>query len=222
MEQYDVYIALDTEFEGASVTQHNLLQIGLIAFKIHVRENITFENREQLNDNTPNFEIVDQASFCFSPQDGKISDPQCMAFWAQYPNIYARIKSEMRPIDEQFAAIQAWLINIYKQYRVIAFVADIAAADFPWLKSLYSQYCTATTAVPMPYRCISTTDIRDTLAEIGMLSKTDHRDMLAKCPYPHTHYALDDALQTAYEYGALMQCKANVRSRLSLVKQKIL
>jgi hypothetical protein len=223
-EPYHVYIAIDTEFEGPSVTAHNLLQIGLVAFKLHTRENLTYETRENLNafaekvaDNTPDIEIVEHASFCFLPQEGKTCDPQCMAFWANFPDVYAHIKSEMRPIDEQFAAIQAWLAEIYKTYCVVAYVADIAAADFPWLKSLYAQYCVATTAVPMPYRCISTHDIRDTLADIGMLSKTAHREMLAKCPYPHTHYAVEDAMQTAYEYGALVQCKANVVSKLAVM-----
>lgn len=165
--------------------------------------------------NTPDIEIIDTQSFCFLPQPGKTGDASCMAFWAKFPEIYARIQAEMLPIETQMAAIQQWLGTIYSKYQVISFVADIACADFPWLKSLYSQYCDTTIdTFTLPYRCISTNDICDTLIDCDFLNKAAHKAMIAACPYPHTHYATEDALQTAYEFGTLVQCKANIISKL--------
>lgn len=188
-----VYIALDTEFENEAMYEENIIQLGFVVFT------------HDADTADPQITIVDTQSFCFT-NAGKRPNPHCMSFWAEFSDIHARIRAEAAPIDVQFTRIQTWLRGVYDKYTVVNYVADIACVDFAWFKNLYLRWCDATSdPYTLPYKCISTDNMKTALVYSGITTAEYIKEKLTACPYPHTHYASEDAAQTAYEFALLMR-----------------
>ena len=195
-------IAIDTEFEHESVITGNCLQLAFVAFQ---------ENLEDI-DNKDTW-VVDSLSVCFEDQ-GLEKDPKIMEFWAAFPEIRARIGHEAKPIHEQMAKVQTWLTRLSATYE-ITFMADIANVDFAWLKNLYLRYCMnpSSTSSPysMPYKCLCLNGMEEALMILGFTKK----QMKEYCRHPnfrHTHYALDDAFETAHYYLGLKKLLLSLSS----------
>lgn len=182
-----IFIAIDTEFEHECVILGNCLQLAFVAF----RENL-------IDINNKDTWLIDSLSVCFEDQN-KLKDDRVMEFWSKFPEIHDRILSEARPIHEQMLKVEEWLLKLSEKYE-ITFLADIANVDFCWLKNLYMIYSNNT--YRMPYKCLCLNGMEEAMIIMGF-EKTTIREY-CKCPlFVHTHYALDDAMETAHCYLAM-------------------
>ncbi len=204
MSKEEVYISVDTEFESSNIINGNILQLGFCVFRIPLNLDYNLNLKSVLNCNLGSNDpwLIDQKSFCFQDQ-GKMEDESCMEFWAKFPEIYKRIQDEALPIAEQFLKMQVWLNEIHDKYKVVNFVSDYVSVDYAWFKNLYLVYCdTSKDNFFLSWKPICTSNIRKVLIDFGF----DKEELTKKCEdikYPHTHYAMDDALETAYEYIVL-------------------
>lgn len=184
-----ITIVLDTEFESSNMIIGNFLQIGLVA----ILDDVDLENLD--NDHW----IVDSLSVCFEDQ-GKEKEKSALEFWDKFQDIHNKIKSESVPINFGMRRVQNWLNKLSKTYKISNFMADISCIDFAWFRNLYLTYCDQSdNTFILPYKAICQYSMEEALILTG-ISKQDIRDCYKSERFPHTHYALDDALKTAYEY----------------------
>ncbi len=199
-EKEKIFISIDTEFEHECVTTGNCLQIAFVAF----RENLTeIDNKDTW--------LIDTLSVCFEDQ-GKLKDERVMDFWSKFPEIHNRILTEAKPIEEQMLKVEQWLIKLTDTYDV-TFLADIANVDFCWLKNLYMVHSNNT--YRMPYKCLCLNGMEEAMIAMRF-NKTDIR-AYCKCPlFVHTHYALDDAMETAHCYLAMKKLMISYRINVDM------
>ena len=198
MDKEDVYIAIDTEFESENVILGNILQLGFVVFV--VPQSLTEEDLKKGE------WIREKESFCFTDQF-KDKQGRVMDFWSKFPEIHKRIQEEALPIDEQFEKIQIWLNSMYSKYNVKHYVADHSAVDFPWFKNLYQSLNVDSLSndnFRLPWKCLCTFNMKQVLLELGCDINDIYKQTTTEV-FPHTHYATEDALQTAYEYLSLLR-----------------
>lgn len=196
MEKEEICIVLDVEFISNNILTKSLTQIGLVAIKKNC-STLELEGETW---------IIDRLSVCFSDQD-KIKDESVMNFWSKFPEIYNRIQSEALSEVDGMRNVQVWLNNLYRNYNIVKYISDPACVDFQWFRSFYLEYCDQSlNEFPyLPFKCLCLDAIYDVLADVKCISKKDIIHFTETERYKHTHYALDDALKTAYEYLKLKQ-----------------
>lgn len=193
----NIKIALDVEFKSSNLIKGDCLQLGFVAFLENPIENID-ENDDW---------IVGKLSVCFKTQNQE-SEKNVMNFWANFPEMYQRIQNEAVPVEEGMCKVQQWLNEIYIKYNVTGFIADPASVDFQWFRSLYLTHCDQSlNTFNLPYKALCTDSMLYVFVNVLGLNKAE---IISKCSspkYPHTHYALEDALECAYFYLRIMQYK---------------
>lgn len=188
-----VVISIDTEFESSNVITGNCLQLGFVVI-------LDDPDYNKLDDGSW---ILETLSLCFKDQPDKEKDENVVNWWLKYPEIYKKIKDESKDIKELMIELQEWLNNIYEKYDVIGFLADHSAVDMPWFRNLFLTHCDQTkTNFVLPWACKCTTNISETLVLLG-LTKPEIVKFCNTSKFPHTHYAVDDAIQCGYEYLSL-------------------
>lgn len=190
-----VIISIDTEFTSSNVITGNCLQL---AFVVMLDDPIINNNVEILED-SKNW-IIDTLSLCFVKQDNKNEEQHVVEWWNGFPEIYKRIMEESKDINISIKTLQLWLNNIYSKYEVIGFLADHSSVDMPWFRNLFLTHCDQTqTKFKLPWGCVCTTNMVNTLLLLGIKKKEINKFCYSQ-NFPHTHYALDDAVQTGYYY----------------------
>lgn len=193
MEKTQIYISIDTEFEDENVKTGNCLQLAFVAFKLEEgkREDLKRGRWE-----------VDNLSVCFKDQFLTSKNENVLKFWEKFPDILERIHDEAVPIEKGINKIHLWLLDLMEKYTIVDYVCDISCVDFCWFKNLYLTY-QKENQIKLPYKCLCTHNIKNTLLELNLISKSD-LDYICYCSeFPHTHYALDDARLTAFEFLSL-------------------
>lgn len=184
-----ITIVLDSEFESSNMITGNCLQLGFVA----ILNDADLDNLD--NDHW----IVSQLSVSFKSQN-KEKDDSAMIFWSKFPDVYNRIASEAGPISDKMYEVKNWLNKLSETYQITNFMADISCVDFTWFRNLYLTYCdTRGDNFNLPYKAICGFSMEETLILAGF-NKQTIRDFYHSDRFPHTHYALDDALKTAYEF----------------------
>lgn len=193
----DICIVLDVEFSSSNIITESILQLGFVAIKKNCSA-YDLENNESW--------IVDKLSVCFDDRD-KIKEDGVMNFWATFPQIYDRIKSESVSLEFGMRKVQEWLNELYENYNIVKFISDPAVADFPWFRCLYLKYCDQSlNKFPrLPHKCFDLDTVYELLADTHNMNKKDIINSTDTTRFQHTHYALDDAIKTAYEYLKLKQ-----------------
>ena len=201
-----ITIVLDTEFESSNMITGNFLQIGLVAI-------LDDANLANLDDD---HWIIDSLSVCFEDQ-GKEKDKSALEFWDKFQDIHKKIKSESIPIDFGMGNVQKWLNKLSETYNISNFMADISCIDFSWFKNLYLTYCDQSyNKFILPYKAICQYSMVEALLLTG-ICKQDILNYYKSDRFPHTHYALDDALKTAYEY---LRLKLFIKTQFTSLKTK--
>ena len=140
-----------------------------------------------------------------------------MKFWKDFKDIHDKIIKEGVEISKGMKTIQRWLNGIYSKYTIVNFVADHACVDMAWFRSLFLTHCKET-KFNLPYSCRNTDDMVKDLILLNF-TKNEITEYCTNSLYPHTHYALDDAVQTGYEYLRLKQLfKKTVNNHKSLIR----
>ena len=127
--------------------------------------------------------------------------------------MYQRIKREGKNIKEQMQVLQIWLNDLSSKYKINNFVADISAVDYSWFRSLFLTHCDQSlNTFFLPYKCICTSNIVNVLLDLGY-SKMWIDNYSKSNKYPHTHYASEDALCTAYKFIRLKEITLNFSAK---------
>ncbi len=171
----EIYVSTDIEADGPIPGPYSMLSIGSAAFTV---------DKTPLGTFTANLEVLPEAT----------THPDTMAWWAKYPEAWAACRRDARPPDEVMADYANWLKGLAGKP---VFVAWPASWDFMWV---YWYLMRFTGERPFSEAAI---DIRS--YAMGM-RRVDFRkagkNYLPRRwfdPQPHTHVALDDAV----EQGAL-------------------
>lgn len=193
-EKKKIKIALDVEFKSSNIITGECFQLGFVAF---------FENPDPEMLSTDDW-VADKLSVCFKSQS-QDTEKNVMDFWSKFPEIYQRIESEAVEVSDGMKQVQNWLNNLYDNYNVTGFIAVLAAVDFPWFRSLYLTYCDQSlNRFSLPYKCLCIDSMIETFVTVFGYDKKQMHAFCMSERYPHTHYALDDAMECAYYYLRLM------------------
>ena len=172
----EVYVSTDIEADGPIPGQNSMLSIASAAFSFDKRLLGTFSR---------NLELL----------DGAVAEPQTMAFWANHPEAYAACREDVTPIR---AAMLDYVIWLEELPGPLVFASYPVAYDFMWV---YWYLMRFVGKCPFSH---SGLDIK-TLA-MALTSQPYRMSTKRNMPTrwfdakPHTHVALDDAL----EQGALL------------------
>lgn len=198
MEEID--IVLDVEFISSNMITGDCLQIGFVA--IPHNNSCDYYKDDKW--------ILDTLSVCFLSQD-KNTEPIVMDFWKNFPDIYNRIQSEAGPISDKMNEVKIWLNSLSRKYKIKDFVSDISCVDFAWFRNLYLTYADiGNDDFRPPYSSVCTNSMEKVVKMF--YTREELRNFYDSERYPHTHYALDDAIKTSYEY---MKLKEFIRENLS-------
>lgn len=199
-----ITIVLDVEFKSSNMITGDCLQLGFVAIRNGVNL-LNIDCKEEW--------FIDSLSVCFKTQM-QDEERSVMDFWSNFPDVYKRIESEAGPISEKMKEAQDWLNALSEKYKIVDFVADISCIDFPWFRNLYLTYCDRSkNKFTLPYKAICQYSMEQSLIMAGF-AKDEIKVWYQSDMYPHTHYAEEDALKTAYEYLRLrLFIIMNVRRR---------
>lgn len=194
VEKKKIKIAIDTEFLSENIISGECLQLGLVAFYYDSQVNLEQDDW-----------IVDKFSVCFSSQGKKINKETFNWWDCCFPDVLQRIKNEQVNIEKGMIDLHNWLSNLNKKYIISGYVADHSSVDMPWFRNLYLEYSPLfDEPLNLPWGCECTTNITKTIEKMYPDLKPKYLKKLCQNEkYPHTHYATEDALQTAYEYMVL-------------------
>jgi hypothetical protein len=176
-EKPEVYLSYDIESNGPVPGLYSMLSFGVAAFTLNDGLIATFERNLKL-------------------LPGATEDPRTMEeFWVKFPEVY--MKTRVNTVDPKQAMLELdkWVADFEPKYKIVN-VAGPAAFDFPWI-AYYMNYAKPNKQHHVGYACF---DIRSYAAAV---LKTPYR-MTGKRSYPaqwyegglpHTHVALDDAIE---------------------------
>jgi hypothetical protein len=171
----ETYVSTDIEADGPIPGPHSMLSLASAAY-------------------APDTRLIGTWSVNLEPLPDAAPHPATMAWWATQPAAYAACRREPQPPAAALAAYLRWLATLPGRP---VFVGYPAAFDFMWVQWYLIRY---TGGSPFANTAL---DIRS--YAMAMLRRTyldsGKRNLPAAWfdPQPHTHVALDDAL----EQGAL-------------------
>lgn len=171
----DIYVSTDIETDGPIPGPHSMLSIGSAAY-------------------TADKQLIATFSANLHALEGASAHPDTAAWWATQPDAWAACRKDLETPDAAMARYVKWLRALPGKP---VFVAYPAGFDFTFVYWYLIRF-----AGESPFSH-SALDIK-TLAMAVL--KTDYRDAVKRRmpkrwfdPLPHTHVALDDAI----EQGAL-------------------
>jgi hypothetical protein len=181
----EIYLSVDVEADGPIPGPYSMLSFGIAAFSIDKVLLATF---------TRNLELL----------PGAAQHPRVMAWWQSSGTLraaYQRTREDLQPVRESMLACDAWVQSL-KAYGKPCAVGAPAAYDYGAWLYWYLAYAVG----DVPELGFSALDLKS--FALGRLPGTRYRS-LGKGTYPpewfdpqtpHTHIALDDAI----EQGTIM------------------
>ena len=176
----EIYLSIDIEADGPAPGRYSMLSFGIAAFTI---------DKVLLSMFTRNLELL----------PGAVQHPRVMAWWqssAQHRAAYARTREDIQPIRESMLACDAWCKSLRGFGKPCA-VGAPSAYDFGAWLYWYLVYVLD----DIPDLGYAALDLKS--FAMGRLPETRYRS-LGKSTYdpdwfdpdtPHTHVALDDAIE---------------------------
>lgn len=178
-------MSVDVEADGPAPGRYSMLSFGIAAFTIDKLLLATFSRN-------------------LEPLPGATQHPRVMAWWQSTPEhrvAYARTREDPQPVHESMVACDAWVKSL-RPYGKPCAVGAPAAFDYGAWLYWYLVYALG----DIPELGFSSLDLKS--FALGRLPGTRYRS-LGKSTYdpawidatlPHTHVALDDAI----EQGAIL------------------
>jgi hypothetical protein len=167
----EIYVSTDVETDGPVAGKHSMLSIGSAAYTADKRLLGTF---------SANLETL----------PGAPADPKTAAWWATQPEAWAACRRELEPPTAVMQRYLAWLKALPGKP---VFVAYPSAFDFPFVYWYLMEFAGEN---PFGYSAIDIKTYamailrRDYRASSKQAMPRDWFD-----PSPHTHVALDDAIE---------------------------
>jgi len=181
----EIYLSVDVEADGPIPGPYSMLSFGIAAFTI---------DKVLLGTFTRNLELL----------AGAAQHPRVMAWWRSTASLraaYERTREDLQPVRESMLACDAWVKSLTAHGKPCAVGAPAAYDYGAWLY-WYLAYAVG----DVPELGFSALDLKS--FALGRLPETRYRS-LGKGTYPpewfdpqtpHTHVALDDAI----EQGTIM------------------
>lgn len=176
----EIYLSIDIEADGPIPGPYSMLSFGIAAFSL---------DKVLLGTFARNLELL----------PGATQHPRVMAWWnssEQHRAAYAETRRDVQPVRESMLACEAWIESLRAHGKPCA-VGAPAAYDFgAWL---YWYLCYAVGDIPL--LGFSALDLKS--VAFGRMPGSRYRN-LGKSTYdpdwidadvPHTHVALDDAIE---------------------------
>jgi hypothetical protein len=176
----EIYLSIDIEADGPIPGPYSMLSFGIAAFSIEKVLLSTFSRN-------------------LEPLPGATQHARVMEWWNSTPDkrvAYARTRDDMQPIRESMVACEAW-IKTLRAYGKPCAVGAPAAYDFGAWLYWYLVYAIG----DIPELGFSALDLKS--VAFGLIPGSRYRS-LGKSTYdpewidlntPHTHVALDDAIE---------------------------
>ena len=176
----EIYLSIDVEADGPAPGLYSMLSFGIAAFSVDKVLLATF---------TRNLELL----------PGATQHPRVMAWWQQtaaHRAAYERTRENVQPIRESMLACNDWCKSL-RAYGKPCAVGAPAAYDYGAFLYWYFVYALG----DLPELGFSALDLKS--LAFGLLPGTRYRS-LGKNTYdpswfdadtPHTHVALDDAIE---------------------------
>jgi hypothetical protein len=181
----EIYLSVDIEADGPAPGRYSMLSFGIAAFSI---------DKVLLGTFTRNLELL----------PGAVQHPRVMEWWFSAPErraAYERTRENVQPVRESMVACEEWVRSLRAHGKPCAVGAPAAYDYGAWLY-WYLVYAIG----DVPDLGFSALDLKS--FAMGRLAGTRYRS-LGKSTYPpewfdegtpHTHVALDDAI----EQGAIV------------------
>lgn len=193
MSKPELYLSTDVETDGKIPGQHSMRSLATVAFVVG-------------NNGKP--DIKGEFSQNLEPLPGATTHPDTMAFWAQYPDAWAKATENAIPPQPAIADYYEWLMG-FKQHYQLAFAGYPVAHEFMWV---YWHLIYFKDECPFSH---SGLDIKTYgAALLGCGYKDASKRKLPKRWFnpelKHTHIALDDAREQAYLLASMMAGRASL------------
>jgi hypothetical protein len=180
----EIYVSTDIEVDGPIPGPHSMLSFGSAVYLADKTLIATF---------SANLELLPDA----------VGHPDTLAWWNQHPEAWAACRCNQRPPAEAMAEYVSWLDTLP---GIPVFVGYPAAFDFLFVYWYLMRFVGRS---PFSFSAL---DIK-TMAMV-MLGRDYHRSTKRQMPkrwfdkQPHTHVALDDAIeQGALFCNMLAECR---------------
>ena len=172
----EIYVSTDIEADGPIPGPHSMLSFASVAYAA---------DKQVLDRYTANLDTLPQAA----------PHPKTMEWWQQFPEAWAACRTDTRPPETVMREYLAWLAHLPGRP---VFVGWPASWDFMWIYWYLVRF-----TGERPFR-ESALDIRSYAmgmrrSEFRLTTRTYLPKRWFDQSLPHTHRALDDAL----EQGAL-------------------
>lgn len=187
-ERPSVYIVYDVEADGPSPAENSCIQMGFVAF--------TLDYEQDFPSN-----IVSSLDLCMEPDKDQTVDRDTSEFWDKFSDIRERIRINQTRPHEAIKRLECWLLKLSEAYKIERFVAGPSSYDWQWVNCYWHKYGGGT-----DYSLGYSSECFSSLKRAMSYSKHIHKDNIDEIvgkyddEYPHTHYALDDAMREAAQY----------------------
>ncbi len=191
MNKEKIFLSVDVEADGPAPSVNNCLQIAIVACRYDPDPDPKTTRRW----------VVSSLDLCLTPQKGREASTFTMTdFWAKFSDVLAKIREDAQEPSMQMQKLSDWLKKLEQDYEIVRWVAAPAAYDWQWVNSIYHQY-KPDAAYSIPYSCECMSTLRRGLEYLGKDDDKVSAFMAVGIEnLPHTHYALEDALEQAYKY----------------------
>lgn len=194
MSQREVYVSVDIEADGPIPGPHSMLSLGAAAFTVD-------------RATPPAVAAVGTWSTNLATLDGAAGDPRTMDWWKTQPDAWAACRVDPQPPAAAMQAFVAWLEGLPGRP---VFVAYPAGFDFTFV---YWYLVRFTGGSPFSHAALDMKTLAMALlgSSFRDASKRAFPARWRPPGRPHTHVALDDALEQGEIFCAML---VEARARL--------
>jgi DNA polymerase III alpha subunit (gram-positive type) len=181
----ETYIIIDIEADGPSVLLNSMISIGAVA----------------INDINSEFNPHYYANI--NPLYGHTQDPKTMEWWVQKePTAYKQTLTDRQDATIIIPEFVHW-VTTYSKYKPVA-VAYPAGFDFSFLFAYLETYSKIN---PFGFTCIDMKTLA--MSILGVSFSDTRKNRMPKNwfdpKFPHSHNALDDAIETAFIFKQMLE-----------------
>ncbi len=186
MKRKEIYFSVDIEADGPMPPTYSMLSFAAVAFEYKDNEiNI-------LGDNSYNLMTLFDAK----------QHPDTMKFWARFPEAYDKTREDIVSPLQAMVEFANWIEIIAGENKAI-FIGYPAAYDFKWMDYYFYTYYGKN---PFGFSALDMKSYASGILQHRNFSSTSKSSMPKewfKKGLPHTHVALDDALEQAHLFCSM-------------------
>ncbi len=186
MKRKEIYFSVDIEADGPIPPTYSMLSFAAVAF--------------EYKDNEIN--IIGDKSYNLIRLFAAKQHPNTMKFWARFPEAYAKTRKYMVSPIWAMPDFAQWVEKISGEKKAI-FIGYPATYDFKWMDYYFYTFVGKN---PFGFSALDMKSYASAILEHHNFSSTSKASMPKKWfkeGLPHTHVALDDALEQAHLFCSM-------------------